>query len=252
MKKYCILLGIALLATACGKRGPLIPPEALVPAPINDLRLEQKGDRFQVCWSAPRKEEWGGPLQDLAGFRVYRRTVLPEGEDCESCPEAYRPLKAVDPEYLQDVRQVGSLYCFFDEELTEGWTYQYKVQSMDRDGIASRDSNKARRTKWAAPAAPLISVRPTANGISLHWQQPVRTPGGTLSGYAVYRKQGGSLLPLAPIARVAATSTSFEDQQMEYGVLYDYVVRTITTFADETVESAPSNEVQGKFSLPED
>lgn len=253
MKKFLFLLiSLSLLIAGCGKRGPLVAPEALVPAPVKDLRVEQKGNRYQVCWSAPGKEEWGGPLTDLAGFRVFRREVLPPEEDCETCPTAYRQVKTVDPEYLQDVLRFGSLYCFFDNGLTDGKTYQYKVISVDAEGSESKDSNKARRKKAPQVPAPGLSAVPAPRGVMLQWKQPEIPRGGVLEGFAVYRRQEGEeFMPLSPLAVVKADAPGFEDPAMEHGMLYRYAVRTVALFDGETVESDLSNEVEGKFSLSE-
>ncbi|MDD2337041.1 MAG: fibronectin type III domain-containing protein [Geobacteraceae bacterium] len=251
MKKYCFWIGIVLLLVACGKRGPLVLPEALVPAAINDLRVEQKGNRFLVCWSRPGKEEWGGFLENLAGFRVFRRDVLPPDQDCEECPNAYRVVKLIDPEYLQDVFQIGSRYCFFDSELQNRNTYQYKVVSFNKDGATSKDSNKVRKTKLVPPAAPVLSAMKTPDSVILQWKIPSATQGESLEGFSLYRKQGNEVMPLSPIATLKADSTSFSDPHMEYGVLYYYAVRTIAKIGPDLVESDLSNIVEGKFSLAE-
>lgn len=251
MKKLFLLIGIALLLSACGKRGPLVAPEALVPASINDLRVEQKGNRFLVCWSRPGKEEWGGPIESLAGFRVFRRDVLPPDRDCEECPNIYRSIKLVDPEYLEDVLRFGSRYCFFDGDLVDGKTYQYKVVSFEKDGATSKDSNKARRMKAVAPAPPHISAVPTPDGVTLRWDTPVTAPESPLEGFAIYRKQANQVMPLSPLAIVKADVTQFADPHMEHGVEYFYAVRSITKTGSDLVEGILSNEVKGKFSLSE-
>ena len=107
MYRILYIVLTTLLLSGCGKKGPLMPPEALAPAAISDLRVAQKGELFQLSWSRPAREAGGGALRDLAGFQLFRREVLTQAEDCEACPDAYRLLKAVDPEYLQEVRRVG-------------------------------------------------------------------------------------------------------------------------------------------------
>jgi predicted small lipoprotein YifL len=251
MKKFLLLFLLVITLASCGKRGALVAPEALVPAPIKDLRLEQKGNRFQVCWSGPGKQEWGGPLGNLAGFRVLRREVLPPNEDCETCPSAYRQVKSVDPEYLQDILRLGSLYCFFDAELLDGRTYQYKVISIDTDGAVSKDSNRVRRKKVVPPAPPELSAVPAPHGVVLRWKQGALPAGAALEGFTVFRKQGAEFMPLFPIAVLAADATQFEDPHMEHGVQYVYAVRTVAGIGGEKVESDLSNEVEGTFSLSE-
>lgn len=252
MKKIFLLLSMLSLLAACGKRGPLVAPEALVPAPIKDLRVEQKGNLFQVCWSAPGKEEWGGPLKGLAGFQVFRREVLPPDEDCEICPSAYSLLRTVDPEYLQDIIRYGSLFCFFDADLKDGRTYQYKVVTMDKEGSCSKDSNRARRKKTAPIPPPQLTAEPAPRGVVIRWRPGPLPSGSTLEGFAVYRRQSGEdVMPLFPLTVVKGDALSFADPQMEHGVQYFYAVRTVATLDGEKVESDLSNEVPGMFSLSE-
>jgi len=251
MKKLLILFPLLIALAACGKRGPLVPPESLVPAPIKDLQVEQKGDRFLVCWSPPGRQESGGALSGLAGFRVFRREVLPPNEDCEECPTAYRPVKTVDPEYLQDVRRVGPRYCFHDDDLMVGKTYQYKAVSIDKDGAASRDSNRARAKKTTPPLPPELSAVPAPNGVALQLRPATTAEGVTVTGFSVYRRQQGEIMPLLPIARLTPENLRYEDPHMEHGVTYFYGVRTIAKVQGQLVESDLSPEVEGKFSLSE-
>lgn len=250
MKKILLLMMVFSLV-ACGKRGPLVPPESLVPAAIMDVKVEQRGGRFLVCWSPPAKLESGGKLPGIAGFRVFRRDVLPPDQDCEECPTAYHLLRSVDPEYLQDVRRAGSRYCFFDNDLKDGDTYQYKVITVDVEGVSSRDSNKVRAMKIASPPPPRLVAQSIPTGVVLRWDPVTPPAGATPEGYAVYRRQEGEIMPLIPTATLPAGSASFEDKQMEHGVKYVYVVRSILKTGKETVESEMSNPVEGMFLLSE-
>ncbi len=250
MKKILLLMMVFSLV-ACGKRGPLVPPESLVPAAIMDVKVEQRGGRFLVCWSPPAKLESGGKLPGIAGFRVFRRDVLPPDQDCEECPTAYHLLRSVDPEYLQDVRRAGSRYCFFDDDLKDGTTYQYKVITVDVEGVSSRDSNKFRAMKIASPPPPRLEAQAIPTGVVLRWNPVLPPAGATLEGYAVYRRQEGDIMPLIPTASLPAGSAGFEDKQMEHGVKYVYVIRSILKTGTETVESEMSNPVEGMFLLSE-
>jgi len=250
MKKILFLMVVFSLV-ACGKRGPLVPPESLVPAAIRDLKVDQKGNRFLVCWSEPSKLESGSKLEGIAGFRVFRREVLPPDQDCEDCPSAYLLQRNVDPEYLQDVFHIGSRYCFSDTELTDGKTYQYKVITVDADGVSGKDSNKARREKTVPPATPRLFATTIPTGVVIHWEPAQGMTGMTLEGYSVYRKREGGSMPLFPVATVAADSNRFEDKEMEHGVKYVYGIRAIARTGSETVESEMSNLVEGMFLVTE-
>jgi hypothetical protein len=237
-----------MFLAACGRKGPLLPPEALVPAPIADLRAIQQGNHFLLSWSAPTKEEGGGPLRDLAGFRLFRRVVLPPGEDCEECPTAYRLLTAVDLEYLQDVRRAGNRYFYADADLRKGTTYQYKAVSLQRDGATSRASNKVRRTAVTSPLPPVVQAASTPSGVRLEFVA-IPPDEGTLQGYNIYRQRPGEDAVL--LATQPAKENTFEDQRLTLGVTYHYQVRAVALVNGETVESALSNEVIGALADPD-
>lgn len=250
MKKVLFLTIMVLLA-GCGKKGALIPPEALVPAPITNLKVEQQGERFVVSWSRPAHQEGGGTLRDLAGFLLFRRDVLPPGEDCEDCPTAYRLATSVDLEYPKGVAVYGDYYYFFDGDLATGKSYRYKVISAKKDGTQSRASNLAGRKKLAAPQPPVVQALASSSKIDLHWQVVAMAGNGKVEGYNVYRKRNGENFLSAPLNGSPVREAAFEDSRLEQGVKYIYAVRTVAVIEGETVESELSNEVEGTLSEPD-
>jgi len=245
MRIFLFTLCLTVTLAGCGKKGPLVPPEALVPAPIADLRVEQKGEQFLVFWSRPLKEEGGGALKDLAGFRLFRREVLPPGEDCEECATAYRLVVGVDLEYPQGVAVLGNGYLFIDDDLTAGKTYRYKVLSVKKDGTASRTSNLAGRKKVPFPLPPVLKAASNLSGVVLEWGNVPPPANGRIEGYNVYRKQSGENICCSPLNGTPVREATYEDKRLEWGKRYDYVVRTVALVEGETVESRPSNEIQG-------
>ncbi len=239
-----------LVLAGCGRKGPLVPPEAMVPAPITDLRTVQQGERFIVSWTQPGREEAGGPLKDLAGFRVFQREVLPPQEDCEECPTAYKLIRTVDLEYLQDVVRAGNAYSFVETGLDTGKTYQYKVIAFKSDGSESKPSNLARRKKVTPPLPPVVQATSSPTSVVLHWEAAALPKDGTLVGYQVYRKKAGTAAPELLTGK-PLQEASFEDLHLERGVKYDYTVRTAAKVGGETVESEPSAAVTGQLTEPE-
>ncbi len=250
MKKLLFVIFMVLLL-GCGKKGNLVPPEALVPAPVADLKVEQQGERFMVSWSRPAREEGGGALKDLGGFRLYRRELLPPGEDCEACANAYRLVASVDLEYPQGVLARGGRFFFLDDEPAAGKGYRYKVVSYKRDGTLSRDSNRSGRKKVAPPRPPVVQALPSPSGVVLDWQAPQAPANGRIEGYNVYRKRGDEGVYLAPLNGAPLRETTFEDTRLVRGVRYDYAVRAVATSEGETVESDLSNEAEGALTEPE-
>lgn len=250
MKKFLAVVIMTLPLAGCGRKGPLAPPEALVPAAIVDLRVAQQGESFLLSWSAPTREAGGRPLKELAGFRLLRREVLPPAEDCEECPDAYRLIATVDLEYLREARRFGDRFFYGDAGLRSGATYQYKLVAFRRDGTASRDSNRSRHRLVLPPPPPVPKGLFTSAGIILEWPA-VTTAGSAVVGYNVYRWREGQPIPPVPLNERPLTEPRFEDLRLEQGIVYSYAVRTVAGIEGEVAESAPSALVTGSLAPPE-
>ena len=238
-----VVTALALLP-GCGKKGALVPPETLAPAPVSDLALSQKGARFQVSWSAPGKEEGGAALRNLAGFLLFRRMLLPANEDCEECPTAYPQPARIDLDYLQGVRRTGNRFLFDDLDVKKGESYQYKIRSFTTDGTQSRDSNKPRRTLATPPRPPVLEALPSESGVVLAFVAPPPEEGSAI-GYNIYRSKKGGEMPLSPLNAAPVTATSYEDRNIQAGVRYSYTVTSLAAVNGGTVESVPSNLAEG-------
>jgi predicted small lipoprotein YifL len=252
MKRFFFCLLIPLFLSACGKKGPLIPPEALAPAPITDLRVTQTGDRFTLCLTPPSADEAGRPLKDLAAFRVLKHEVLPPGEECEECPTAYLPLQTVDLEYPRNVQRFGNLYCIFDTDLVLGKTYKYKVLSLLANGTMSRDSNKVQRKFLSPPAAPVLRGTSSPTGVMLEWTAPPQPETVTMVGFNIYRGESAATMSPSPINKEPVKGNRYEDQSVVLGVSHVYTVRSVAKVAGELVESVSSNKVEGSLKFPEE
>jgi predicted small lipoprotein YifL len=247
---FCIVTFLCL--AACGKKGPLVPPEALAPSPVKDLTARQEGDRFVLCMTPPSRNDAGRPLKNLAGLRVMKREVLPPDVDCEECTGAYRLFMTVDMEYPVHVRRFGNLYCLDDTDLQRGKTYQYKAASYQADGTVSRDSNKVRLKFLAPPAAPVLRAVSSTTGVTLEWTAPPPPESGVLVGYNIYRSESSESMPVFPANAKPVSGLNYEDKSLEFGVNYFYTVRSVAEVEGELVESRASNKVSGKLKLDED
>lgn len=250
MRRVALVLMMVTLA-GCGKKGALMPPEALRPAPVADLRVEQQGEAFLVSWTRPAKEIGGRKLTDLAVMQLFRREVLPPGEDCEQCAEAYKPVIRVDLDYPRGVVISGDRFFWYDTGVVRDRSYRYKVVSANREGAASPPSNQAGRKNVAPPAAPVVTALATPTGVELKWQPPQAPAGGRIEGYNLYRrKSGGTFSPL-PLNQAPLQATGFEDTRLEHGVRYEYAAGTVAVIEGETVESERSAPVEGFLAEPE-
>jgi len=251
MKKILFAFIITALLAGCGRKGRLIPPEALLPPPVNDLRVIQKGESFQLSWAISSGEPGGRSLHAPAGFHVFKREVLPPDEDCEGCADAYALLKNVFLEYLQGVRQFDDHLFLSDADVIAGKTYQYKLVSFIKDGTAGHDSNKARCKKALPPAAPLLKADISPTDILLHWGGGVPSANGRIIGYNIYRRRADELPALAPLNDSPIPGNKYEDLRLERGVTYIYIVRIVADVGGAMVESEPSNEIKGTLAEPD-
>ncbi len=251
MQRILLTLALALFLAGCGRKGPLIPPESLLPAPVFDLLAMQRGATFQLSWSTPTTEEGGRALKDLAGFRLFKRVVLPPEEDCESCPSAYRLLRSVDLEYLQDIRRIGNRLYLNDADVVNGTTYQYKVVSFRQDGTSSRDSNKARLKKVVPPAPPQLKALFSVTGVLLRWESGAAPSKAKVIGCNIYRRREDAPPALVPLNDTPVPGSEYADLHLERGVTYAYTIRTVAEVEGERVESEPSKEVKGKLAEPD-
>lgn len=204
-----------------------------------------------MSWSQPAEGEGKKPIKDLAGFHLFKREVLPPEEDCESCANAYKSLKIVDLDYLQQVRRVGGRLFLSDADVETGKTYQYKLLSFQKDGTPSHDSNKARYKKVVPPAPPRLKAVFSPTGVLLKWEVGVLPANSKVMGYNLYRSRADALPPLAPVNAAPMPGTDYEESRLERGVTYTYTVRTVAEMDGVKVESEPSNEVKGMLTEPD-
>ncbi len=249
MKSILCLLICTLLFAGCGKKGALIPPEALVPAPASDLQVRQQGDGFRISWTAPGKEERGRPLRDLAGFRLYRHEVLPPGEDCLACPDSWRPVRSIDLDFLRDVQRSGDSFFCMDRDVKTSTAYRYSVTAVSRRGAAGRPAFSEPRKKVAAPLPPALKAIPSPTAVTLEFVTPPLTGGSERLRFNIYRQRSGEPAPVVPLTPVPGPT--YTDQQLDRTVIYHYTVTAVVRIDGEEVESEPSNEVDASLSPPE-
>ena len=248
--------GVCLVASllalfGCGRKGALIPPEALAPAPVADLKAEQQGDDFLLSWSSPEQEEGGGRLTGLAGFRLLRREVLPHDQDCENCPGAYRPVVAFDLAYPRGVRRAAGRWYYLDTTPSAGRTYQYRVVAVKKDGSESRPGTPVRLLKVAPLPSPRLRGDLSPVAVTLRWEEPPLPAGVELLGFSVYRGEGNAPFSPLPVGRLTSDARRFEDLRVEPGKRYRYHIRSVARVDGQRVESPPSNEVTGSLAPPE-
>jgi predicted small lipoprotein YifL len=253
MRLRAILLFIVALAlTACGKRGPLLYPDMLVPAPPTGVTARQTGQVMRISFTPTRKDRAGRELDDLAGVTLFRRAALAGQEaGCNACTEGYSIIRKL---YLEaplenGVQRSGSRMLLLDSDVKVGETYSYTVEPFTAGGVVGQASPPVTVRMVAPPPAPRLSAVADPIQIELNIT-PVSVGQGMFEGYNLYRAVQGEPLPFLPLNREPIKGTSYVDSALE-GLdrtrSYVYAVRTVARMPDGAlVESELSNQLQMK------
>ncbi len=246
MKSIVFVFLTLLLLSACGKKGALLPPEALVPASVGNLNVMQSGQEFRITWSAPSKEQGGRPLKDLAGFQLLRRAVTPEGGECPSCPGSWRLLTGIDLDRPTSFSKSGELFIYLDKGGNEIDQVQYRITALSKSGGTSRPADAPLKKLFRTPPPPTIKATLQQSSIRIDCT-PAPAARLLAIGCNIYRRTTGSAPPLLPFNQEPVTGTVWEDQSLEYGRNYHYSAASVVKIEGEIVESSRSEEIEIVF-----
>lgn len=250
MKALLKILLLLLLLSACGRKGALLPPEALVPAAVQDLQVQQTGEEFRISWSAPGKEKGGRPLRDLSGFKLLRRTVTADGSDCASCPDSWQLLTTVDLALPGQTVQGGGWFSYRDRGLPPGSKSQYRLLALSRSGGISSPATSPVKKLQPLVTPPGLKGAVLPAGIRLEFDFTAVAP-AKLVGFNVYRRSTAKEAATLPLNSRPIVQSFWDDQQIEFGRTYRYSAAALVELEGEIVESLPSPEVELLFTQQE-
>jgi len=138
-----VVLLIAAMTSACGKKSDLRAPELAAPKPINNLSARPAPDGVTLTWNRPTEYIDGNEIKDLASFVIFRKEIAP---NCLDCPVPYRQLRIVNVEDREKfVKQ--KQYRYDDQEVRANAVYRYRVSAQLFDGSLSAPSNEVEITR---------------------------------------------------------------------------------------------------------
>jgi len=250
-KFICIFLLIPAFLSSCGRKGQLMPPEALVPAEVQNLKVQQAGEELRITWSAPSKEKGGRPLRDLSGFRLFKRIIAGDGSDCSTCPESWQLLADLDSANPgEEAIKSGATYIRFERDIPAGQTSQYRLQALSKSGGFSSPATSP-LVKFQPPVPPPQlkgEVLPAGVKLEFSFDLPA---GAKLAGFNVYRRTDKETSPLLPLNPAPLPGTSWEDNEVEFDRSYWYSATALLVVNGESVESRRSTEINILFKLQE-
>jgi hypothetical protein len=156
----CILLVLLFGVFGCGKKTMVVPPQSVVPKPVDDLRFSLTETGVILNWSFPQKTVQGKILSRIEGFELLRAEV-PVKDYCAGCPQPFETPVTIQGGKVTDA-EVVRVATFEDTTLRPGHHYVYKVRS---------------RAVWRG------GIIADSNTVSFVWEKPRRllspTDGGT-------------------------------------------------------------------------
>lgn len=250
MKKSVRLVAAALLVAAlgfaCGVKAPPLPARLLLPNRISNLthRFSEDG-RLVVTFRPPARNVKGQALKDLGGFFVDRSENRLAPGFCPGCPVTYTKrfhIKALKP---RGRRYVSEVTYQFEDLLTPGNVYHYRVFAYDSDKRFHSRKFMTLVVYYDSPCSAPDAIE-TETGdklVVLRWPPPERLldgrPASNLAGYNIYRQFGRDdwirINSGKPWSRAV-----FEDTRVINGRAYKYKVRAVRNWRGTLIEGPPS------------
>lgn len=242
---------LLLAGSACGKKGPLLPPLRIVPQAAEDLRASQRGARVVLEWANPQSYNDGSPLPGIAAVEIW------EGLEAGDFPDKARLVRSLAAADLEPLR-IGA------GPSSRALSFSFVPSGAAAPTGAQRffalrvvDAKRRRGSELSAPVAVLYVPAPRPPSglaaaveetrIVLTWKPPLVNADGTtpaaLGGYVVLRSEGGD----APrrLSEKPLTEPRFEDPDFAFGRTYRYIVRAVASAA-ASAESEDSDPLEIK------
>lgn len=255
-----LALAVPLALTACGKRGPPVPPERRLPAAVQDLQATVAADGVRLTWTLPRIRVDRSALKEVRRTEVYRRV---EDGAPEALPRpailAFGGLFGPPPgipgfDRIADIRVAepgtaaevhGAQVTYTDAEgLVFGRRYTYVVVAVDDRGRPSPPSNRVLVAVAPPPAPPgRLEARPGDGQVRLSWEAPTTlldgspAPAGLL--YDVLRAVAPGAPGGRPINPEPLAAREFVDLTAQNDVTYRYAV--LARVGPDGPQSRPSD-----------
>lgn len=231
-----ILLLLLLLLPGCGKKGPLRPKLAPLPAAPADFQARQLGDALLLSWTLPGANQDGSPLETLRTLHLYRDEFEP-AEECPSCRDTSVLYRKIDLDYLEQARRQGNRLLLSDPGIEPGRGYRYRLVAVGGSGQEGAPALLRILAQPPPPAPQQLTAIPLDRQARLSWAPVTPQAGTTLLGYNVYRRTLTESYGDTPLNLTPLTSANFDLFGLENGQAYIFGVRTVVQIGAGRVES---------------
>jgi hypothetical protein len=240
------VVGLAVLTTACGKKGALIYPDMLIPAAPTAVVAQQSGAAVKLQFNLSDKDRAGRSLRGLAGVKISRKAAeTAQKEYCRACMTDYRLFRTIYLDRLPlDTQRFGSRLIVRDGDVNPGTTYSYSLVPFTDDGVDGAASAIADVHVVPSLPAPVVKIESYPTEVKLEILSQPRMS-CSLSGYNLYRSTVTGARLYLPLNSEPLKGSVYVDTSLERGVKYRYSVRELVVLPEGVVESAESQEVEG-------
>jgi len=243
-----LLWAILLLSlfTACGKKGPPLPPESNISAAVSDLQAWSRDGAVFLGWTVPTRNVEGARLRDLLGFRVFRLD-RPLDSSCPECQANFRPVAEIDIDYPRGARIEGGRVLWQDPGIRPRNEYTYFVLAYNSYKVPSRESNRVKIFWDELPSAPEgVQIRSESQALEITWRfTPFGKEEPSVTSFNLYRRTEGEGFGFFPLNPEPLQGRRFVDGGLQNGKKYFYEVRAVRNFQGTLIEGAASGVVEG-------
>ncbi len=223
MIRQCIAIAFIVLlsVSGCGRKTPPVPPGAVIPLPVTDLRHLSDNQGAYLTWTSPSFADSGSAEKSIRSFLVLQAEE--SGETCPDCPVRYNRSFSVDAAGTVP----GEKIQFRLPDLKIRHFYHYKVISRAGWGVASPDSNEISFLWENPPMAPAgVLLMPADGRMTVKWQPVTALSDGRglaeAVRYQVFRSENGeNFMP----SGAPQTEVTYVDTGLTNGRTYYYRVR---------------------------
>lgn len=154
--RFVIVIFSLISLVCCGKYGKPLPPEHFAPAEVKGLTVTTSVQGVAFGWHSPDKNNRGKKLEDLEGYRIYRRELDSSSRLLD--PNAkFELIGTIEDTHLkelleqkQQALEQGQLtrkvsapdektkFEFIDRAAVPGKSYFYQIVAINQGGIEGK------------------------------------------------------------------------------------------------------------------
>ncbi len=238
------------LVTSCGKIGNPLPPEILIPKPVDNLTSRQIGNGFRLSWTLPSLNTNGSKATTIQRVEVYRE-MQPIDQPLPAANQVAKLFKgtkiiSIDKNHFDAFSANGMLvftdkFPGIDANTLPKSRFWYAVKVFNAKRQDAGFSNILIR-QYLTTAAPIshIDFRAEETAINLTWDPP--SSSAPIAGYNIYRSEHSKAYGLMPLNPEPVKENRFADKSFQFGTTYYYMIRSVSKEGTITAESEDSSE----------